>query len=868
MLALDRHWAPVSLVAALSSLAAAQGPQQVFPGRCDYVGVYWPDPILLRDFDRDGHLDLLTGGSDELRLLHGDGAGGLGSGQTFPVSGSPQGLALGDFDEDGELDLASVIGGGSSFEVRWGDGSGGFAGGTTFPSGGTSFDVEVADLNGDGHMDVVLANPGFYPPQAEYTVSIVLGTGSGSFLAPRVHELGSGGDLLRPSDIALSDLDHDGDVDTVAGGWTGLAVLLNDGQGGVEQLLRYDLTNTLVNAVALGDLNGDGDLDVAAVGGTLPGGAIEVYLGSGDGTLALEASIATEIVGCLALGDIDGDGALDAVTGSQEPGSLQLFRGDGNGGLGAPQSWTTPNIRELALGDFDEDARLDLAATVGSHHVFVLFNDGQGGLNAPRKEAAPTGTCVTADDLNGDGRNDLAVSSSLRPRFLVRPAIGPGAFAPAVITPLSFLAHGHTVAELTGDAHADVLASDETNGDLVLLGGDGQCGMPELARWPGPGLWPCTPAVVDLDRDGDLDAALTSGQAGTLAVWLGDGHGGLIQSGTWSVGGEPTAVVASDFDEDGRADLLVCNAPMNGLTLLRGDGLGGFAAIHSFSCDSYAQAVAVGDLDLDGHRDVAVACADHRVRVLLGDGQGGLGTPTAFRPWIESLRAITCADVDGDLRPDVLVGAWGVPELSVLRGNGTGGLGSAVTFASSVSGIGNIALTDLDRDGRLDAVTSAPFSLAGLTIYTNLLPDLPDCTAEEVYCEAKLNSAGCLPRICSTGSPTLTGSDDFFVTAEQVVAHRPGMLVWSFAPTSLPYLGGLLCVAPPVVRTTPQDSGGTPGAHDCAGSYSYHLAQSYMAAHGLTPGIQLFGQYWSRDPGFPAPFDGGLTDALRVTIQP
>jgi hypothetical protein len=41
-----------------------------------------------------------------------------------------------------------------------------------------------------------------------------------------------------------------------------------------------------------------------------------------------------------------------------------------------------------------------------------------------------------------------------------------------------------------------------------------------------------------------------------------------------------------------------------------------------------------------------------------------------------------------------------------------------------------------------------------------------------------------------------------------------------------------------------------------------------MAAHGLTPGIQLFGQYWSRDPSFPAPFDSGLTGALRVTIQP
>jgi hypothetical protein len=879
MLALDRRWAQVSLAGALSSLAAAQGQQQVLPGRCEHVDLFMPGPTLLRDFDGDGHLDLLTcgqselpGGNDVLSLLRGDGAGGLGSGQTFPSNGTPAGMGAGDFDEDGDLDLALASPGlAGYFELQLGDGSGGFAGSTLFPSGGKSGRVEVADLDGDGHLDLALANPGSYPFQIEYTVSIVLGTGAGGFLAPSVHELGLGTNPVQPLGFALGDLDQDGDEDIVAGGWNGLAVLLSDGQGGVERKLRYDPTDTELRAVACGDLDGDGYPDVVA-GGLLydPGGGFDVYRATGNGSLALTASIATDaVVSSLALGDIDGDGALDVLAGSIA-GGLQHFRGDGNGALGAPQSWPTPGLQELALGDLDEDASLDLVASIGnSHHVLVLRNDGSGGFDVARTEPARGGTWVTADDLNGDGQHDLVVSSRLQPEFLVRPASGQGQYGPAVISTLTFLVHGHVAAQMTGDAHLDVLASDEANGDLVLLEGDGQCGVSELARWPGPGRWPCTPAVVDLDRDGDLDAALASAQAGALAVWLGDGQGGLIQSGTWSVGGEPTGVVASDLDEDGLADLLVSNAPLGSLTLLRGDGMGGFGGVQSFDFGDWVSCVALSDLNVDGHWDVIAAFTNNGVWVLLGDGQGGLGPPNRFDPRVWSPRALISADVDGDGWTDLLVGgAGGTPELSLLLGDGTGGLSSSGTFSSYGYGTWSMALTDLDHDGRLDVVTSPPFPLKGLSIYTNLLPDLPICTTEEVYCEGKLNSAGCLPRICSTGSPSVSGLDDFFMRAEQVVANCPGVLLWSHGSMALPFMGGLLCVAPPIVRTTAQVSGGVPGVHDCAGTYAFHLDHGYMASHGLVPGVQLFGQYWSRDPKLPTPFDAGLTDALRVTIQP
>ena len=140
------------------------------------------------------------------------------------------------------------------------------------------------------------------------------------------------------------------------------------------------------------------------------------------------------------------------------------------------------------------------------------------------------------------------------------------------------------------------------------------------------------------------------------------------------------------------------------------------------------------------------------------------------------------------------------------------------------------------------------------------------------YCTAKNNSLGCTPLIdavggCPTG-PTLSGPDDFYVTAQQVLDNKPGIMIWSHGPNALPFMGGILCVAPPIIRTPHQDSGGNPPPPDCIGSYSFHFSQTYMAGKFITAGTQLYAQYWSRDPGFAPPNNVGLTDGLEFVVGP
>ena len=143
------------------------------------------------------------------------------------------------------------------------------------------------------------------------------------------------------------------------------------------------------------------------------------------------------------------------------------------------------------------------------------------------------------------------------------------------------------------------------------------------------------------------------------------------------------------------------------------------------------------------------------------------------------------------------------------------------------------------------------------------------CSADLVYCTAKVNSAGCTPAVVPNGVPRMSGNDAYFLTAINVLNNKNGLFFWGFMPNNIPFAGGFRCVKEPIRRTPVAASGGAPfPANDCSGFYSFHFSQAYMVSEGLSPGITLYGQYWSRDPGFAPPTNVGLTDGVQFTICP
>jgi Tol biopolymer transport system component len=142
------------------------------------------------------------------------------------------------------------------------------------------------------------------------------------------------------------------------------------------------------------------------------------------------------------------------------------------------------------------------------------------------------------------------------------------------------------------------------------------------------------------------------------------------------------------------------------------------------------------------------------------------------------------------------------------------------------------------------------------------------CSTPEVYCTPKVNSQGCTPTIYATGVPDSDASyGGFRVHAKDVLNQQSGLLIWSYSPGNATFGGGVLCLSGTVVRTGGQHSGGSGSPQvDCSGTYAFQFTPGYQASAGMFPGVTVYTQYWSRDPGFAAPQNMGLTAGLQFTV--
>lgn len=131
---------------------------------------------------------------------------------------------------------------------------------TIFPQTDVSDSFEVGDFNNDGLVDIAAHDEG--------ELFLFLNNGDDNGLLPFTLHTVAAGDFYGGGDIAVGDLDNDGDLDIIHGG-------LGIKSGGATKLYTNDGNNPpsftsttiyghrwFVNHINLADMNGDGDLDV------------------------------------------------------------------------------------------------------------------------------------------------------------------------------------------------------------------------------------------------------------------------------------------------------------------------------------------------------------------------------------------------------------------------------------------------------------------------------------------------------------------------------------------------------------------------------------------------------------------------------
>jgi len=636
-------------------------------------------------------------------------------GPVFPSPFHPAGdeqlaTELADLDGDGILDAVMACDR-DGVGVMLGNADGGFGEARFFGSWLDPVDVAITDLDLDGNLDVVTANGN------DESVAALLGDGAGGLTVSfSVWVVLDPFDPARPQEIDTGDVDGDGFVDMAftTSVYEALVWMPGDGTGQFGQYLMLQAPAS-PQAVLVEDLDGDGIADIAAASGGMD--VVSFFPGAPGGpgpAPAQTISVGTDPVD-LAAADLDGDGYRDLLTANLGADSVSVLPG-GVSGFGAATHFPTDaSPRSIAVGDLNGDGFVDVGTT-GLSGLSVLLGDGVGGLASPATTPAPGHLVDLAfPDLDGDTNLDAAFLSGSAGVGHLR-GDGTGGFGPLPTASDGGAYFGNPAfADVDLDGRADLVITKAAYGanEIRVLLGDGTgafAGLPPFTIASSPEA----PGLGDLDRDGDPDLVVTSWTSQTLTVLLGDGAGGFGSETTYPALSGGVAVEVVDLDLDGHLDVVVANNSDRGISAWLGDGAGGLGGRHGIAPGTFSD-VTAADLNGDGIPDLAATMDMHgQVKVLLNTGSGLSYTETLHFAG-QSPDSVFAADLDGDGDRDLAIARQSGGDLTLLTNDGLGGFPHSGTDLPVEITPRDVAVGDVDADGAPDLVF-ATSSLHGIGV--------------------------------------------------------------------------------------------------------------------------------------------------------
>ena len=512
--------------------------------------------VALADLDNDGDVDLIGGGDYDsgsvdngaVTIRRNNGNGTFGSAEIIMFANfvpMPRALTTGRINSDGFVDIVAAVPSGripEGFVTVNSNGSGGFNTPVYYEGSQQTFDIAIVDLDNDGDGDLItLAN-------SSAAVTVHENLGDGSFPVLTRYEVASLSDAVESADI-----DNDGDIDIVVNGEFDVAsndpllkILKNNGNGTFAPAIDYTPARNFAD-MKLRDINGDGFVDlIFAPDGNFPPYHFGTALNNGNGTFA--PTVVTNVFSCgegtIDAADLDHDGDLDIVLTEEETcqggeAHIFIFRNDGNQNF-------------VRMPDINLPGRLPhglaLAEVTGDSNIDIItvLSDGMGVFpgNGNLTFGAPI-ISTTAPfkfkmaDFNGDGLLDVGM-------IMQQPSFGTDSIGTA-------LGNGNgTFQAVRTQTGSSVFENLRISNDLE------------------PG---------DVNGDGTPDLIVFNYASNDVSAFIGNPDGSLRPHQRYGIGNTPILGTLADFNGDGRIDVaasigLPPSGLHNAIVLLRNVGGG------------------------------------------------------------------------------------------------------------------------------------------------------------------------------------------------------------------------------------------------------------------------------------------------------
>jgi hypothetical protein len=752
------------------------------------------------DLDGDGKLDIVQSTGSETRIFRNTSTpGSISFNAPVDLGAGGNICAIGDLDNDGKPEIVYANTGMKIFKNVSTPGS---ITGASFQlpvafAGGSAV-AKIADMNGDGKPDIITGTASGIGVYQNVTPNGQINTSS--FLPFVPVET-----FNYPGEIDLFDVDVDGIPDIVSN---------NNGFGNISiNKGIVNVTPTITSISPLAAAPG-GSMTITGTNFSTVAANNTVYFGAAKGTVTNATSTSLQVT--VPLG-----ATYDQVSLSLNGFNVfsqQFFTPTFGGGSALSASsmaaafdiTITQTSNGISMMDYDGDGKVDML--VDNNNIVSAFrNVGNTGVIdattfATPYQAATQGQNLKAVDVDGDGKPDLSTTTLLFRNISDAAVPNPIIFDAQVTRDNTATTRFGPSRDLNKDGKVDMIytaasssieyVENQSRAGGFVTNNNIMATFAPFVTQPKPSqLGYCT--VADFDGDGFNDLAATNPPNDNFMAYLSAGPTGSLSASsfntgtTFVTGDTPNGIVAFDFDGDGKTDVAVANSVnnvVNTISVYRNISTLGNINFQrqDFSAAAGATDMVAADVDGDGKPDLVVTNVNaNSVSIFRNTSTNGIIGPSSFAAKVDYTlpsqpRGLAVADVDNDMRPDIIV-TRANNVISILKNlvplgpsisfsqqpvNKTACENSTTTFTLAASGASSLtynwqlfngsSFQDLSANANYSGVNTSTLTVTSITPSMN--GNIYRCRVNGTGASEKTSDQAMLTTSASPAAPTTSGA--------------------------------------------------------------------------------------------------------------